>query len=238
MKIALYVEGQTELIFVREFLLKWYEHNASILGFKCYELRSGNLNNTPFSYGNRDSERYYIIVNAGGDTAALSKALNNAENHRNQGFDRVLVLRDMYSERYRSESTVIDSTINDRFIARAKRDINENGFRGFVHCHFAIMEIEAWFLGMGWYLEKIHPSLTEDKLLNELHFDLDTDPEITIYHPAQRLADIYSHVNEVYDKHRHDVNSIMSHLNKTDFEMLLEFDKCISFNSFVYNLIN
>ena len=34
-KLAVFVEGQTELIFVREFLKKWYNYDANVVGFDC-----------------------------------------------------------------------------------------------------------------------------------------------------------------------------------------------------------
>ncbi|MDE6339527.1 MAG: DUF4276 family protein [Muribaculaceae bacterium] len=240
MRIAVYVEGQTELIFIREFLRKWYNYDSSKLGFRCYRLQSEQMCKTEFSFGNNSSERFYIIVNAGGDKKALSKALDNAQNHRDLGFDRVLVLRDMYSEQYKEAQPeqVIDDNIIKHFIVDAQDSIKDKKFNGFVHCHFAIMEVEAWLLGMGWYLQKVDKSLTQDCLLKELKFDLEADPETTVYHPAQRLTDIYEHVGKIYDKHKHDVNSIMSHFDKTDFQLLLDLDKCASFNAFIGNLTN
>ena len=36
-KIAVFVEGQTEYIFVRDFLCAWYEFDAKKLGLECYQ---------------------------------------------------------------------------------------------------------------------------------------------------------------------------------------------------------
>lgn len=238
MKIAVYVEGQTELIFVREFLLKWYGYDSSAVGLECIELRSTEAIPTDYSFGSTASERFYTIVNTGGDVMALSKALENAPKHRNLGYKRILVLRDMYCDTYKSaqQGQVIDPELNRRFIEGAQKAIDYRDFQGFVYCHFAIMEIEAWLLGMGWYLEKVDPLLNQDQLLRDLDLNLNLDPEVNEYHPAQRLSNIYAHVGKAYDKHKHDVNSIMSHLDRSDFEMLLELEKCASFNTFVRNL--
>ena len=37
--IAVFVEGQTELVFAREFLLKWFEYDANQVGVDCYSLK-------------------------------------------------------------------------------------------------------------------------------------------------------------------------------------------------------
>ena len=239
MKIAVYVEGQTELIFVREFLRKWFDYDPSQVGFRCYELRSIEPGYpTEYSFGDENAVRFYTIVNVGCDTRVLSKALDNAPKYQNLGYDRMVVLRDMYSDEYKKllAGHVIDSALNARFMTGARKTISNKGFDGFIHSHFAIMEVEAWFLGMGWYFEKEHSSLTQDNLLSELDFNLGDDPEEKEFHPAARLKKIYNHIGKDYDKHAHEVNSIMSKIEKGDFEMLLALGKCESFRRFKENL--
>lgn len=239
MKVAVYVEGQTELIFVREFLLKWFEYDSSEIGFECYELRNSDPNETEYRFGSRESKRFYTIVNVGCDARALSKALDTAPRHRNQGYDKVVVLRDMYSDQYKSvnPARTVSRRLNMMFIEGAQKSIDSKDLKNYVYCQFAIMETEAWLLGMGWYLEKTDSSLTQINLKKKLKYDMDSDPETTVYHPAQRLKEIYRSVNKDYDKHSQEVNSIMSHLDKQDFELLLELDRCESFNRFVTRLI-
>lgn len=239
MKIAVYVEGQTELIFVREFLLKWYDYNISRVGIRCFELRDVEPGHqTEYPFGDKNAERFYTIVNVGCDTRVLSKALDNASLCRNCGYDKVIALRDMYSDNYKSvqPNRAIDPAINARFITRAQKTISEKGFDDYVFCHFAIMEVEAWLLGMGWFLESIHPSLTKQSLSKHLNFNLDNDPETTEYHPETCLKKICKYVGSDYDKHAHEVNAIMSHISKADFEKLLTLDKCDSFKKFKENL--
>lgn len=45
-KIAVFVEGQTEYIFVRDFLCAWYEFDAKKLGLECYQF-NGNKGKLP-----------------------------------------------------------------------------------------------------------------------------------------------------------------------------------------------
>lgn len=74
-KVAVFVEGMTEQTFVREFLLKWYEYDAARLGIECYALRSDNQNESPFPWGDRSSENFYMILNVGNDKSVFSKML-------------------------------------------------------------------------------------------------------------------------------------------------------------------
>ena len=235
MKIAVYVEGNTELIFVREFLRKWYCYDSSKVGFSCFELRKSTSYETEYNFGSQESERHYTIVNVGNDSRALSKALDNAPAHRNRDFDLIIVLRDMYSEEYRAyqKQRRVDLELNEKFIKSAAYAIDRKGFEGFVHCRFAIMETEAWLLGIGWFLEKIDPSMTQSFMLEHLDFNLEEDPETCIFHPAKLLKDIFVEIGSGYDKHSHEVNSIMSYLDKGDFEMLIESGHCASFKTFV-----
>ncbi len=239
MKIAVYVEGQTELIFVRDFLLKWFNYDTSKVGIRCFELRSANSFPVPFEFLEGEPEREYTIINVGGDERALSKALSNACSHRNSNFKKVVVLRDMFSEAYKrlNPEHIIDKNINDKFINGAQTSIAMTGNENFVFCHFAVMEVEAWLLGMGWFLIKHDKRLTQDYLQTELNFDLEKDPELEIFHPAVTLKKIYQHIGADYRKHSSEVEAIMSKLMKSDFELLLEMNKCDSFQRFAECLI-
>lgn len=246
MKIAVYVEGQTELIFVRELLLKWHDYNSSLIGFRCYNLRNADAPGHPtdYSFGNFQSTNFYEIVNVGTDTSVLSMAIKNAPRYKNVGYDRIVALRDMFSDKYHAESyklsgsRIIHPELNDLFINGAEKSIAEKGCDRFVRINFAIMEVEAWLLGMAWYLEKEDHILTQEFLLNTHNIDIDNDPETNSYHPADELKKIYRSIGKDYDKHNGDVCSIMSKLDKADFEMLFTLPKCDSFNRFLLNLVN
>ncbi len=240
MKIAVYVEGQTELIFVCEILRKWYDNNPAKVGIRYWNLSGVNPIKKDLTFGGVDSERFYVIVNAGNDVKTLAEALKRTASHKENGFDRVLVLRDMFSKAYDDYNPLIprniDASLNQAFIDGAQRAIDEKGYDGFLKCHFAIMELEAWFLGMGWYLQRENSMLTPAYLLSSLRFDLSKDPETTIYHPANRLKKIYKHIGLRYRKREDEVNKIMSYLNKADFEGLIICGKCKSFREFIQNL--
>lgn len=240
MKIAVYVEGKTELIFLCHFLRKWFDNDPSKVCIRYWELDGVRPIKNDLTFGDSHSLHSYAIINAGNDDKSLSEALKSASNQKNIGFDKVLVLRDMYSEKYKEgiRRSAIDKARNDLFIQFAQRAIDDRNLTDFVHCHFAIMEIEAWILGMGWYLQKVDPILTPDYLLSALKLDLNKDPEICFYHPTKRLKKIYGHIGSYYSKREDQVISIMSHLEKPDFQLLLDLNKCASFNAFVGNLTN
>lgn len=182
-KLAVFVEGQTELVFVREFLKQWYGYDVNIVGFDCYNLLSKEFCDAEYKYGNEDSENYFMIVNVGNDNSVLSS------------------------------------------------------IGTFVDFHFAIMEIEAWFLGMDGFMDRLDSRLTRDFVIKNLNINLDDDPENTIFHPAAELGKIYALVDKQYDKHKSDISSIMSLLTNDDFLRLINSGKCNTFKMFAESLL-
>ena len=101
-KIVIFVEGQTELIFTRELLLKCYEWQN--IWIECYSLfNDRDLNPVDYSHKDPNAEFYYQIINIGNDTKVLSSILKRERYlfSSNQSFDKIIGLRDMYSKEYR-----------------------------------------------------------------------------------------------------------------------------------------
>lgn len=233
-KIALFVEGQSELIFVREFLLKVFDFQVSV---KCFNLISDNLSPAEYSFSTPGPPFHFEIINVGNDVAVLSRILRREKSFWAAGFDKIVGLRDMYSRAYREETSerVIDSEINLRFQQGAIDTINTKAVRpGDIHFSFAIMEIEAWILALGHCFQTIDEALTFEFINEKLSFDLNQiDPETTFFHPANKIEEIYALVGREYQKKKGDISAIMSSLQKNDFKSLYTSDKCASFNHFV-----
>lgn len=80
---------------------------------------------------------------------------------------------------------------------------------------------------------------SNDFIKSKLNYDLENDdPEITYYHPARIMGDIYGLIGSKYDKHESDVSSLVSCLEKEDYNNLIESVKCSTFTSFVQELLN
>lgn len=235
-KIAIFVEGQTELVFVREYLLKSYAYqNISI---HCYTLfRDDSFNTTEYAYPNENAANYFQIINVGNDNAVLTRLLNREEYLWNVGFNRIIGLRDMYSKNYREDVSingVIDKQLNiDTIEATYKTLQNRAKQPDKIDFCFAIMEGESWILGFHNCFEKINPKLTSSYIKEKLGFDLETiDPETTFFHPASTLRKIYELAEENYNKSKGNIEAIMSALEETDFTNLAKSGKCQSFQKF------
>ena len=94
-RLAVFVEGQTELVFVREFLKQWYGYDTSVIGFACYNLQNNEFCDAAYQYGSEESENYFMLVNVGNDNSVLSKILSRLTYLVNQGYQLVIGLRDI-----------------------------------------------------------------------------------------------------------------------------------------------
>lgn len=235
-KIAIFVEGQTELIFVREYLLKIHDYQGIRIG--CYTLFTDTaLLPAEYDFGPLDAPIYFQIMNVGMDGNVLSRILSREKFLIHQGFSLIVGLRDMYSKDYRSScpSASIDGELNRKFKAGTNATIQSKAADPTrIHFQFAIMETEAWLLGEPIIFERINPLLTVEYISASTGFDLaESDPETTIYHPAKFLDQIMRlNGGSGYDKSKGEVNSIVSHIFKEDIHALIDSGKCASFVEF------
>ena len=234
-KIAVFVEGQSELIFVREFLLKKYIYNVDIT---CMELfKGGNLVPAEYDYI-IGAELKYLLVNIGNDQKVLSVILEREKGLFNQGYDRVIGLRDMYSQAYKEISTVINEELNKKI----KHDINEvirtkSSNPEKIFMRFSIMEIEAWFLGLYKIFEKVDGELTKNYIYEKLGIDLsESDPETSFFKPADIVYNICNLKKINYKKSKSNTESFCCHLTNADYSDLNASPFCSSFTEF-YNIL-
>ena len=231
MKVAIFVEGQTELIFVREYLLRKYEYEINI---ECRTLYTdSDYKTTKYDYLNPSSTFLVSIINVGNDVAVLSRIKYREKYMWQSGYDKILGLRDMYSKQYRESSITIDDNITTRFIDGFNNQISKMLQPAKIKFYFAIMEIEAWFLALTSVLEKIDNRLTVDFILTNLNIDLNSiDPEKEFFQPSETLDKIYKLIDKGYKKKEDDVEAILSKIEKEDYQDLNDIFKCNSFSKF------
>jgi hypothetical protein len=234
-KVVVFVEGQTELIFVREFLLKVFEYSVDI---KCNALIAHELVYAEYDYPCSTSNKHYWIINVGNDETVLSEIIKRERILYKAGYQKIIGLRDMYSSKYKKYSKDIEANLITRFIDESNNSIKEKAINpSEITFLFSIMEIESWILGFDNILERIHPKLTYEYIKNEIGIDLDIDPETSIFHPAKSMDLILSAVGRNYDKSKHEINSFVSEIDKQDYNNLYKKLICSSYNQF-YDCFN
>jgi hypothetical protein len=232
-KIAIFVEGQSELIVTRELLLKVFEYQG--IEIECRNLlEDWNITKADYDYPAPDAKYHFYILNVGNDERVLGVILEQETFLYKNGYDKIIGLRDMYGKKYRDKSKQIDAEINQRFIIATQQSVVENAIHAEkITFHYAIMEVEAWFLALPELLNVINAQLTPSFILEKLGVDLhQIDPEFTFFHPAKTLNDIFNLIGRSYDKKSKTINELASSYNKEDYILLTISGKCKSFVDF------
>jgi len=229
-KIVVFTEGQGELIFVRHILIQLIGYEQ--LSFECFDLKSDRLLTVPYKHTPPNALIHYQIINVGTDERVLSAIIERCEKFISLGFD-VVGLRDMYSVEYKKKSNQIDQNINILI-----RNIVDNVINGMnnadkIHFFFAIMELESWLLGIHENFERIDASLTAEAIRDGLGFDLRVvDPETVFFQPAIQFGQVLNLANISYDKHKSEMESIVSNITLDDLHRLVNANRCQSFALF------
>ena len=235
-KIALFVEGNTELIFIRDFLLKYFEYQNIEIQCRKLQYRDGSFLGVDYDFPNKEANYHFQIIDVGNDVSVVLQIRKNALRMKNLGYHHIIGLRDMYSEEYIKMcdgNRIIREDINEKLRIGNQKSISEADQVIPSTIIFATMEIEAWLLGIPNIFVRIDQILTPDFIQEKLRIDLSKDPETTYFHPETIVSKIFSLIGKNYGKHQSDVESLMGHSTKQDFETLIESNKCNSFKQFV-----
>jgi hypothetical protein len=218
MKIALFVEGHSELIFLREVILKYFNWTINL---ECYNLRGNTESPCDYRVTHPSSGLLIRIINIGNDERVLAYIRENGNNYISKGYTFIVGLRDMYSEAFirRSQTKVVDSSLCNQFVSKAN-DLLRHEFSTIadsIELIFMIMEFETWLLSLPTVLEKFNDRLSSSAITTELGIDLtQVDHETYFFHPTNSLCKIFNIAGLYYDKSLTQINSIVSHVDNDD----------------------
>ncbi len=189
-KMAIFVEGQSEAIFVQRFL-------EELAGQDNISFQVTRYGRSLIAMQELDPEPKYfaLIYDCGTDETVKSSLLEALPTLESTGYSVILGLRDLYP-RSRDELPNLESFANLTNSTLPEMIV-------------AIMEIEAWFLAEHCHFQTYHPALTHAHILNELHIDLPTLDFETLPHPSAVLRRIYRLVDaKKYKKKKAQVQRI------------------------------
>ncbi len=206
-KMAIFVEGQAELIFVEKLLLeignvKQLSIRKEVLsgGSKC-PLTSHLVGEIPET---GDTKYKILIYSSCNEEKVLSDIKDRYMNLKNEGYIKIIGLRDLYPAADYSKRNIVRDAI--------QKDIERHGLdRACII--LAIMEIETWFIAELTHYSKVHPKLTLE-LINSRIIDLNSisNFEKEVQNPAELLNTIYRLVNYAYKKKEKQVKRTVNSL--------------------------
>ncbi len=226
-RVAIFVEGQSELIFVREFLLKWFDYQVDL---ECRNLFTDEkFDRADYDFSNPSANVHFQVINVGMDGNVLSRILSREQYLYNAGYEKIIGLRDMYSGDYKKivQDRTVDLQVNGRFKQGTLVSINQKAKQpGQIRFCFAIMELEAWWIGIPSLWENIDFELKQQ---NERWFSF---PE-SVFHPAVFIDNLFQSKNNTYKKKKAEVESIVGKISREDYVDLYDSQRCSSFCEFV-----
>ena len=199
-KIAFFVEGQTERIFIEKLIEEYYS-------YPDYDIISSQLKSNRLMTVRRrrkkDAVEYlFIVIDASCDTRVLSAIKERADTLYEAGVSRIFGIRDLFPGKKTDEQIILEN------VNRVIMDIKSRDIITFI---IAVMEIEAWFLTDIDLFKRINPQLTADRINEQVSIDI-TDTE-KYPHPARIIDSIFQLVNLRYKKREKDVYKIANYLD-------------------------
>ncbi len=228
-KLAIYVEGQTEQIFVSKLVKEIAGKNNIVVLLE--KLHGGNKYarsiTTIEAKNTKDEEEYYVLIrDCGCDNKVQSDIKDNIESHSKNGFDKVIGLRDVYpfkKEELKKLITYSATGIPTKFIP--------------FKIIFAVMEVESWFLGDENHFNVINENLTPQKIEASLNLELTPTNIENLEQPAVTLNEIYNLVGFSYDKSYETVQKVVNSLDMENMYVSIK-DELKSLGLFIDEIDN
>lgn len=199
-KIAVFVEGQTELIFMCSLLKAVFGENHIALELR--QLVGKAERDVPSririlaTYPSESTQYYFTVFDChgGGEKSAVkSEIRDRAERLAEKDYAMIFGLRDLFPlpdlEKLRTNMVLDHLPLPARIF-------------------IAVREIEGWFLAEDHHYAKLSPELTIAKVNEIAGIDITHDSTEQIEHPSETLKAIYHTVGIEYKKKASDVLEI------------------------------
>jgi hypothetical protein len=230
-KIAIFVEGHTELAFVEKFLLEI--GNSNQLSIRKEELQGGGKSPLIIRFvGEKPvtgETKYQILLRSScNDEKVLADIKEHYAELMQNGFEKVIGIRDLYrkdKDNYPRQNNVKSAM---------KQFIEQNHLQN-AHMVLAVMEIETWFIAETTHFSKIHSNLTAQTILPIIDLGKISNFEGEIQHPADTLNQIYHLVGFAYQKKGKQVQRTINALDYAEMYLKLR-KKLPNLDDFVSHL--
>jgi len=229
-KLAIFVEGLTEQILVRQMLQAVLDRNR--IAIQTVKITGGHNVRMSFTvmraaHVDFHTEYYVLVYDCGGETNVKGYLMARREKLISNGYTMIMGLRDVYPNFEREEVPKLLRGLNHRLPQK----------KAATHIYLAEMETEAWFLGEYRHLKKISKKLAPNYIEKHLGFNPKTENMEERDHPSVDLKAVYQLADHDYTKKRDRLNAVVSKLDFHFFTHQLA-DKMASLGTFVGGLEN
>lgn len=207
-KLAIFVEGKTEQIFVEKFLQEIADKNSIAIEIIAVNAnQDGKYSSTIKKAIVTSNTKFYVLIhNSSGHNNVGSDMRKQYSKLITSGYERVIGLRD------------VDPTpIHQK--SKLEHDLASLLPKGLIPINIvlAVMEIEAWFLAEYNHFLKLDGSLTPGKIQELFGFNPQTDDMEARLKPSDDMKRIYNCVGKGYNKSEKQLNRLASNL---DYEFI------------------
>lgn len=206
-RIAFFVEGQTEQIFVRRLVKEILGYDSTTVILKKI---TGGTNAPKHEFVksfDRVSKAEYtaLIYDCGADNRVKSEILDNIESLRDNGYSYIVGVRDLYPLPV-EELPRLEKGLN--FLPHNLRDC-----KGLFDIIVVVQEVETWFLAETNHFMKVDRRLTGRFIEKRLGYNPYLINPLTRKHPSEDLGRIYKLVGRSYTKKFWQIDRLVKRLD-------------------------
>lgn len=192
-RIAFFVEGATELLFVRRLFTE--VAGAKNVAIECQRITGGSsvpkrILTIQAALADPESKFFVLVVDCGGDRQVATRIREEHQRLTQLGYEMIVGLRDVYP----------DFVLTD--VPKLQAGLRYGIKQSLAPVDFvlATMELEAWFLSESTHFPRIDPALTDTLITTSLGFDPGRDDMTQRPTPASDLNLCYQLVGKSYKK--------------------------------------
>ncbi|MDR1230315.1 MAG: DUF4276 family protein [Spirochaetaceae bacterium] len=205
-KIAFFVEGQTEQIFISELLNQLFSEYDKVI--KIHEMRNLHHNIRIENFITDEPKEYFIVIyDCGTDDKVKSDILDNYQRLCESGYNYIIGLQDFFNPQRRKKRITVQ---------QLKKGLNF-GLEQTIPAEIflAVQEIESWIIAEEKHYESVLPGFQIDKINAIAGINIETGNSEKISHPTVVLDKIYKAGGRTsgYKKNEHVVRNIIKRLD-------------------------
>jgi hypothetical protein len=220
-KIAFYVEGLTEQLFINKLLIEIANRRNIEIKLERFQ-GAGRIHGREI-YPRTTSQpihpqHYALILDCAGDGSVKSRILEDHQKLFSQGYSEIVGLLDLYPK---------PNSDLAKFEARLTNGVVRNGrviipaLPSHTSIIIVVREIESWFLSECNHFQCIDERLNNALITSEVSFNPCADDMTTLNHPAEELHKIYQLAGKAYKKHKDQIERTVECLDYANIYVVL-----------------